>query len=86
MAKETAGASEDHRWLVLQNLAPYKGKWIAIAHKSIIASGFSLKTVLQEARRKGVEPLCVQVSDVNIVGSCNPGSRQKYNNALRAYL
>ena len=63
MAKETAGASEDHRWLVSQNLAPYRGKWIAIAHKSIVASGLSLKAVLQEARGRGVEPLCVQVPE-----------------------
>ena len=63
MAKETTGASEDHRWLVSQNLSPYKGKWIAIAHKSIVASGVSLKAVLSEARQKGVEPLCLQVPE-----------------------
>ncbi len=45
--KETTGASEDRRWLVSQNLSPYKGKWIAIAHKSIVASGVSLKAVLR---------------------------------------
>ena len=63
MAREVSGASEDHRWLVSQNLSPYKGKWIAIAHKSIVASGPSLKAILQEARAKGVEPLCVQVPE-----------------------
>jgi orotate phosphoribosyltransferase-like protein len=63
MAKEIIGASEDHRWLVSQNLAPYKGKWIAIARKSIVASGVSLKAVLEEARKKGVKPLCIQVPE-----------------------
>ena len=63
MAKEVQGASEDQRWLVTQNLSRYTGKWIAVAHKTIVASGISLKEVLEEARAKGAEPFCIQVPE-----------------------
>ena len=63
MAKEVEGGSDNHRWVVSQNLAPYSGKWIAVAHKAIVASGKSLKEVLKEARAKGVEPFCLLVPE-----------------------
>lgn len=63
MAKEVQGASEDQRWLVTQNLSRYSGKWIAVAHRTIVASGTSLKEVLEEARAKGNEPFCIQVPE-----------------------
>jgi len=52
---------EDHAWLIAQNLAPYAGKWIAVSHKRVVASGPTLRVVLEKARAEGVEPVCLRV-------------------------
>ena len=46
-----------------KELKRYSGKWIAVkAEKGIIASGYSVKEVMEIAKRKGVEePLVTKV-------------------------
>jgi orotate phosphoribosyltransferase-like protein len=63
VADETCGVSEDHRWIISQNLAPYTGKWIAVAHRSIIACGVSLKEVISQARKQEPDPLFLRVPE-----------------------
>jgi len=37
----------DYEWLILQSLSKYKGQWIAVSDKNIIARDVSLKKVLE---------------------------------------
>jgi Family of unknown function (DUF5678) len=37
----------DYEWLIMQSLSQYKGQWIAVSDKNIIARDSSLKKVLK---------------------------------------
>jgi len=38
--------NSDYQWLMMQSLSDYKGQWIAVSNKSIVARDISLKKVL----------------------------------------
>ena len=63
MVKEINGASDNHRWLASQNLSLYLGKWIAVANQTIIASGITLKEVIEASKKMGVDPLFLRVPE-----------------------
>ena len=37
----------DYQWLLLQSLSQYKGQWIAVSDKKIVARNVSLKQVIK---------------------------------------
>jgi len=37
----------DYEWLILQSLSKYKGQWIAVSKRNIVARDISLKKVLE---------------------------------------
>ena len=39
--------NSDYQWLLMQSLSQYKGQWIAVSDKKIIARGASLKQVIK---------------------------------------
>ena len=39
--------SSDYEWLLMQSLSQYKGQWIAVSEKKIIARDTSLKEVIK---------------------------------------
>lgn len=44
--------SSDIEWYAKADLSKYKGKYVAISDKKVVASGTNAKKVLEEAKRK----------------------------------
>ncbi|RLD56651.1 MAG: hypothetical protein DRJ01_14945 [Bacteroidetes bacterium] len=60
---EQEQVNSDYEWLLMQSLSKYKGQWIAISNKKIIARDTHLKNVIKEASSvsSNTDPLYIQV-------------------------
>ena len=56
---------ESYNFFMKADLSAYLGKWIAICDNKIVASGNSVKKVLEEAKKNcpAVEPLVARVPE-----------------------
>lgn len=73
MKKITKNANQnqinsDYKWLLLQGISQYKGQWIAVLDRSIIARNKSLKNVLKAVADKNLNtvPLYLKVPEGSV--------------------
>jgi len=61
--------NSDYDWLTMQNLSEYKGQWIAVLNREIIARGNSLKKVMEKASSRSLphKPLYIQVPKESVI-------------------
>jgi len=59
----------DYEWLLMQNLSKYRGQWIAIWNKKIIARGHTLHNVIKkiDSLHLNTTPLYIQVPEESII-------------------
>ncbi|MDP7266464.1 MAG: DUF5678 domain-containing protein [Candidatus Thermoplasmatota archaeon] len=59
----------DSQWLAGQSLIEYKGQWIAVFNKSIVAKDVSLKSVMDAVRELALSyiPLYIRVPEGAII-------------------
>ena len=57
---------EDHEWLCRQNLGPYKGEWVAVAERCIIAHDRDFDALMTKLTKlaRPLKPLLVQIPDL----------------------
>ena len=65
--KALEGMSDDHRWLASQDLSQYLGMWIAVLDRKVIASGKTLRDVMEATRNLRGAPLYLPVPEGFIV-------------------
>ena len=55
--------NSDYEWLLMQSLSQYKGQWIAVSEKKIIARDVSLKQVIKAVSSESLQniPLYLRV-------------------------
>jgi hypothetical protein len=54
--------NDEYEWVQKQNLEQFKGKWIAVVNKKIIASGSYADDVVKEVKKKTKEtPFLIKV-------------------------
>ncbi len=55
--------NNEYEWVQKQNLEQFKGKWIAVVNKKIIATGSYADDVVKEVKKKNKEtPLLIKVA------------------------
>ena len=67
--KDMAERNSNFEWLANQNLNDYKGHWISIRDRQIIASGLVLRDVLRATRKKYPDkvPFVVRVPETTYI-------------------
>jgi len=55
---------ENYEWFCSADLRKYRGKWVVVINKRIVASGYDVKSVLEKARKlyPNEEPFLAKVS------------------------
>ena len=60
----------DYEWFLKANLARYKGKYVAIAGRKVVAAGNNAKAVYSEAIKKlpkGAKPQIAKIPQENVL-------------------
>lgn len=64
----------DYRWLLMQSLSQYKGQWIAVLNKKIVARDISLKQVMKTVSSLSLRNvplyLCVPEGSITTLNGC----------------
>lgn len=60
--------NSDYKWLLLQGISQYKGQWIAVLDRNIVARNKSLKNVLKTVADKNLNtvPLYLRVPEGSV--------------------
>jgi hypothetical protein len=60
--------NSDYEWLLLQGISQYKGQWIAVLDRNIIARNKLLKNVLKTVANKNLDkiPLYLRVPEGSV--------------------
>lgn len=60
--------NSDYEWLLMQNLSKYRGEWIAVLERKIIARDASLKKTMEKVKSLGLKtmPLFLKVPEGSI--------------------
>lgn len=67
--RESRETDPSYEWFAKADLSPYKGKYVAVVHRRVAASGTNAKKVYAQARRKypGEEIALAKVPKEDIV-------------------
>lgn len=64
----------DYQWLLMQSLSQYKGQWIAVLNKKIVARDISLKQVMKTVSSLSLRNvplyLCVPEGSITTLNRC----------------
>ena len=62
-------SSKEFQWLSKQDMRKYKGKWVAILDKNIIASGRNAKEIWERVRKKykDSDPLFAKIPEEDLL-------------------